>query len=58
MSMDNSIASFWHSYTSSEKGNKLLTGGSVTQAAGAQVGVDLVSETLDNTLLEVSDAQQ
>lgn len=53
MNMDNSIASFWHSYSAAEKATKLLAGRAMTFASDPVADAGLADGDLDSTLLEV-----
>jgi len=58
MNTDNSIASFWHSYTSAEKATKLLTGKTEPLAPRPMADAVNADESPDNTMLEVVEYHQ
>jgi hypothetical protein len=53
MKADNSIASFWHSYTGAEKAAKLLIGKTESLVPVPMADVVRADESPDNALLEV-----
>ena len=58
MNANNSIASFWNSYTSADKVPKLLTGKAVPLASDPAADAFHADETTGDTMLEVVEYHQ